>query len=103
MRYINWTGKKLEKDILAIKKGLCDEKQENICKIENGTNIQWACRNCDKKKAKDIKEYTWRMLEIRLLQKGGYKFHNNDLSLEQWLDLGRIEQWLETQQHYKLN
>jgi len=53
------------------------------------------CKNCPKKREKDISTYTWKMIDILLLQKGGYQFQNNDLTLEQWLHLGKLKQWLE--------
>lgn len=30
------------------------------------------------------------MLELRRLQQGGYPFGGNDLELEEWQDLGRV-------------
>lgn len=36
-----------------------------------------------------------KLLELRALQRGGYPFARDDLSLEEWVDLGNIKAALE--------
>lgn len=57
--------------------------------------MQWACENCPKKKFSDLDEYTVKLYHIYLLQKGGYPLEKNDLTLEEWVDVGRIKDALE--------
>jgi len=83
-----------------LREGLCDEKKYQECK-EEVENIEWTCRNCKKKRT--INSYTQKLIEIVKLQKGGYRFKNNDLTPEEWRDLGVIKQWLEMNQSLRLN
>ncbi|MFH2129766.1 MAG: hypothetical protein ABIK68_05270 [bacterium] len=39
-------------------------------------------------------DYTKKLLKIRQLRMGGYKFENNDLTYEEWIDMGKLEQWV---------
>jgi len=43
-----------------------------------------------------ISDYTLKLLRVRLLRQAGYPLHANDLTPEEWQDLGRIEQWVQT-------
>ena len=36
-----------------------------------------------------------KLLELRALQRGGYPFARDDLSLEEWIDLGNLARALE--------
>ena len=42
-------------------------------------------------------EYTKKLLRLRMLRMGGYPFDKNELTYDEWLDLGKLEQWLPTQ------
>lgn len=57
-------------------------------------NLQWTCNRCPKKKAASLHPYTTKLLELYELQRGGYPFDKNDLTLEEWIDLGRIKEAL---------
>lgn len=39
-------------------------------------------------------DYTIKMLNLRTLQKAGYPFGANDLTLEEWSDLGQVKEAL---------
>ncbi len=39
-------------------------------------------------------EYTVKLLNLHSLQQGGYPFAQDDLTLEEWGDLGRIKEVL---------
>ena len=56
--------------------------------------LSWACSQCEKKKEDDLDEYTLKIFRIRHLKMAGYPFRANDLSLEEWEDLGRAEEYL---------
>ena len=56
--------------------------------------LDWTCRNCPKKKAEDLHPYTHKLLNLRMLRMAGYPFRANDLTYEEWLDLGQMEQML---------
>ena len=53
--------------------------------------LPWTCSQCEKRKAEDLHEYTRKMFRIRHLKIAGYPFTANDLTLEEWEDLGRVE------------
>jgi hypothetical protein len=62
---------------------------------EVGTeNIAWTCKECQKEKASSLHPYTIKLMGLLELQKGGYPFAANDLTLEEWVDLGRIKETL---------
>ena len=42
-------------------------------------------------------EYTIKMFNLRQLRKAGYPFGANDLSLEEWLEMGKVEETMEWQ------
>lgn len=81
-------------DLRAIASGICGEKEEAKCENEFGDKLKWACGKCEKKKAEDLDLYTMKLLRIRGLRMGGYPFKANDLTPEEWEDLGKVEQWL---------
>lgn len=56
--------------------------------------LSWACSQCERKKADDLHAYTNNIFRLRQLQKAGYPFAANDLTLEEWEDLGRAEEYL---------
>jgi len=64
--------------------------------MEFGDNLEWTCKNCQKKRAEDLHPYTLKLLRIRMLREAGYPLCVNDLTYEEWLDLGRLEQCLQT-------
>ena len=55
------------------------------------------CGECEKKKQSELSEYTHKMFKLRQLRKAGYPFGKNDLSLEEWMDLGLVEETMEWQ------
>lgn len=59
--------------------------------------LAWQCENCPKKGWQDLSPYTHKILRLRQLQQAGYPFEANDLELEEWMDLGRANECLETQ------
>lgn len=57
--------------------------------------MAWACEHCPKSRQADLHPYTNKLLYLRSLQIGGYPLAADDLSLEEWMDLGRLKQTLE--------
>jgi hypothetical protein len=53
--------------------------------------MEWACANCPRRRAGDLHPYTRKLLRLRGLQLGGYPFAADDLSLEEWTDLGQLK------------
>lgn len=49
----------------------------------------------------DFHPYTRKLLQIRGLKLAGYPFSANDLTLDEWYDLGRLEQCLQTPPPFK--
>ena len=76
--------------------GLCTQAEQDDCKEqfdEDQTVLQWACENCKKTRLEDLHDYTVRLFKMRALKLGGYPFAKDDLTTEEWLDLGLIEKW----------
>lgn len=85
-------------DLRALATGICDAQEKQKCRIEFGDNLGWACENCRKNKAAEIGEYTLKLFRIRALRMAGYPFEANDFTYDEWEDLGKVEQWLQTQE-----
>ncbi len=82
-------------DLAALRQGLCDEGQEAACLDEMGEeSLAWACAECSKIRRDDLEPYTLKLLHLAALQKGGYPLDADELSLEEWIDLGRIKEAL---------
>ena len=54
--------------------------------------LSWTCAQCEKRKQGDLSTYTIKMFKIRQLKMAGYPFAANDLTLEEWEDLGQVEE-----------
>jgi len=54
---------------------------------------------CKKKKRDPIGAYTHHILNLRFLVLAGYPFEKNDLSYEEWMDLGIINEMLNRRVH----
>ena len=55
-----------------------------------------ACDVCDKKKSSAINPYVYRLIRLRNLQRGGYPFSKNDLDYQTWIDLGTLNDMLDS-------
>ena len=83
-------------DLRAMSAGLCTELEQNDCIKEldgNRESLKWACEKCKKAKLEDLHDYTVGLFQLRTLKLAGYPFAKNDLTTEEWLDLGVIEKW----------
>jgi hypothetical protein len=81
-----------------LSRNVCDPTEEARCREEIGSEefISWACSKCDKKKSRELHPWTNHILFLRILMKAGYPFCKNDLSLEEWLDLGMTNELIES-------
>lgn len=59
-------------------------------------NLEWTCANCKKEKYDVISPWTYHLLQIRRLQKAGYPFERNELTIEEWQDLGTVNEKIES-------
>ena len=85
-----------------IRAGLCSDEEREKCEEEFGEeNLDWSCQNCPKVRPEDLHPYTLKLFRIRNMRMAGYPLKANDLTLEEWEDLGKIEQWLLTPQKSK--
>lgn len=57
----------------------------------DGPELEWACDHCPKKKAGDLHPYTIKLFRLRRLRMAGYPFEADDLTVEEWMDLGMLE------------
>lgn len=70
--------------------GLCTPGERQKCEVENESHLEWACAHCQKKQYTELHDYTKKLLGIYELQRGGYPLQANDLTLDEWRDLGRL-------------
>ena len=75
---------------------MCGEKEQAKCEAEFDGNLEWACDNCEKKRIGDLHPYTHKLFRIRMLREAGYPLRANDITYDEWVDLGRLEQCLKT-------
>ena len=97
MQYLNRGHRgKVAEDVAAIRRGLCGPETEEECRDEVGQeNLEWTCKQCPKKKADDLHPYTAKLIELLAMQRGGYPFQADDLTRDEWIDLGRLKEALE--------
>jgi len=82
----------------AMRKGLCSDAEHAACVEEVGeAMLEWQCENCPTRRWQDLHPYTHTLLRLRRLQQAGYPFGADDLELETWIDLGRVNECLGTQ------
>ena len=77
-----------------LRKGLCGGQDEANCAAEFGDGLAWACRRCPRKRAGDLNPYTLKLLRCWQLQEAGYPIAANDLTLDEWMDLGIVRRML---------
>jgi hypothetical protein len=53
--------------------------------------LEWACSHCPGKRRADINPYTMKLLHIKAMQDGGYQYAPDDLTVEEWMDLGQVK------------
>lgn len=74
---------------------LCRGERRRACRAENGAFADWACRECrELVRPEAISPWTWHLIFLQRLQRAGYPFRANDLSLETWLLLGAMSEVL---------
>lgn len=71
---------------------MCGPEDAAECEAEFGENIDWACGNCPRKKPEDLHPYTHKLLRVMGLMNAGYPYAANDLTIEEWGDLGRLKE-----------
>jgi hypothetical protein len=79
---------------------VCSPEEEAKCKAEFGEYLEWSCKNCEKEKVgaygnTPLHPWTSHLLFLRRLQKAGYPFGKNDLSFEEWMHLGLVNELLD--------
>lgn len=52
--------------------------------------MEWTCGNCPKKRSEDLHPYTVKLLNLKALKTAGYPMQANDLTYDEWKDLGRV-------------
>jgi hypothetical protein len=75
-----------------LRHGLCTPLDFEKCEIENGDNLAWACEHCPTMRRENLMQYTVKLMNLRTLQAAGYPFTANDLTLEEWSDLGLVKE-----------
>jgi hypothetical protein len=90
-------GWEFVKEVQALAAGrLCWPEVRRKCQVENGAFADWACQACQEfVRPEAISPWTWHLVWLWQLQRAGYPFRANDLSLETWLRLGLVRHWLE--------
>ena len=75
---------------------MCTPKDRAKCtaEIDDEEHLEWTCKNCPKKKPEDLHPYTHKLLRLRRLKLAGYPFGANDLTMEEWFDLGKMEEMM---------
>jgi len=73
---------------------VCNPDEEEKCRQEIGNEelLKWSCEKCEKKKVDSIHPWTNHLLVLRRLVLAGYPFKRNDLSIQEWLDLGFLNE-----------
>jgi len=64
-----------------------------VAECGTGAELEWTCAQCGKIRQEDIHPYTQKIRRIRRLRLAGYPFRANDLTPEEWDDLGLLEEY----------
>lgn len=93
----------LLRELQAVAAGrLCEPEAQRRCHTESGPFAAWACAACEEYlRPEALSPWTWHLLFLYRLQRAGYPFRANDLSLETWLLLGVVQKILEDTQRGK--
>jgi hypothetical protein len=83
----------LLEEVLDLARGrLCQGERRRTCRAENGPFAAWACRECREfRRPETISPWTWHLVFLYRLQRAGYPFQGNDLTLETWVLLGLVQ------------
>jgi len=83
-------GWRLLEELKSLAAGrICGPEVRQKCQMENGSFAAWACGVCQEYlRPEAISPWTWHLLLLYQLKRGGYPFRANDLTLETWLLLG---------------
>jgi hypothetical protein len=83
----------LLEEVLDLARGrLCQGERRRACRGENGPFAAWACRECREfRRPETISPWTWHLMFLYRLQRAGYPFQANDLTLETWMLLGLVK------------
>ncbi len=74
---------------------LCGPEQRGRCTAENGAFAHWACQVCEEYlRPEAVSPWTWHLVFLHQLQRAGYPFKANDLTLEEWLLVGLVQRLL---------
>jgi hypothetical protein len=76
---------------------VCDPEKKKQCWIAfkgKPAEFKKLCAGCKKKNSGPISPRTAHILKLRLLVLAGYPFEKNDLSFEEWMDLGTVNEML---------
>lgn len=97
------TGWPLFQELNTLARGrLCGPEQRRQCRTESGSFADWACGVCEEfLRPEAISPWTWHLLFLYQLNRAGYPFRANDLSLETWLLLGLVKRVLQGAQRGK--
>jgi hypothetical protein len=57
--------------------------------------VDSVCPSCPKRQERRPSEWLTHIWYLFLLQRGGYPFEKNDLSVEEWIDLGIVREHFE--------
>lgn len=75
---------------------LCGPQERQRCRTESGAFADWACKVCAEfVRPEAISPWTWHLLFLYQLNRAGYPFRANDLTLETWLLLGMVKRAFE--------
>lgn len=72
-------------------RNVCTEAERRACHAEHGGFLDWACEQCSRIVPERVSPQVQRIVFLRRLQRGGYPFRANDLSVSDWLWLGRAD------------
>jgi hypothetical protein len=65
------------------------------CRAVNGPNLDVICAGCKRNESKQPGPWFQHIWFLMQLQDGGYPYEKDDLTVEEWLDLGEMRKALE--------
>ncbi|HHT9137386.1 MAG TPA: hypothetical protein ACFYEK_09115 [Candidatus Wunengus sp. YC60] len=73
----------------------CTPEKKKRCAKDCGPHLEFACKTCEANKEHEPSEWFNHIWFFYALQRGGYPFRANDLTVDEWMDLGLLKEELE--------
>jgi hypothetical protein len=73
----------------------CTPQKKKECLKNSGVHIELACSTCEAREPYEPSDWFNHIWLLYELQRGGYPFEKNDLTINEWIDIGVLRTEME--------